>query len=51
MLASNAPLGAEGSDGNDLFAAVKPLGLKLERNPLRSKMLVVDHVERVPTAN
>jgi uncharacterized protein (TIGR03435 family) len=35
----------------DLFTAVKSLGLKLERRPVRCNVLVVDHVERTPTAN
>ena len=35
----------------DLFTAVKLLGLKLERRPVRCNVLVVDHVERTPTAN
>ncbi|MBV8846487.1 MAG: TIGR03435 family protein [Bryobacterales bacterium] len=48
-LASQAPIAA--SSGNDLFTAVKGLGLKLERYRIPCEMLVVDHLEPVPTAN
>ena len=37
--------------GTDLFTAVKDLGLNLERRTVPSRMLVVDHLERVPIAN
>jgi uncharacterized protein (TIGR03435 family) len=40
----------EASSG-DLFAAVTRLGLRLEHQSVRCNVLVVDHVERVPTAN
>ncbi|MCU1325737.1 MAG: hypothetical protein JWN34_1107 [Bryobacterales bacterium] len=35
----------------DIFGAVQLLGLKLERNSASKEMLVIDHVERLPTAN
>ena len=50
-----APAGPASSTGEfrgtDLFTAVKDLGLNLERRKVPSRMVVVDHLERVPTEN
>jgi len=35
----------------DLFSAVKALGLKLEKHKGPVEMLVVDHIEKIPTEN
>ena len=50
-LTATASPGQEDFAADNLFTAVKLLGLKLERRPVRCNVLVVDHVERTPTAN
>jgi len=42
---------AEGSFGTSLFAAILRLGLKLEPSKASIPVLVIDHLEQVPTAN
>lgn len=42
---------ANPASAGDLFAAVTRLGLKLERRSVHCSVLVVDHVQPVPTAN
>jgi uncharacterized protein (TIGR03435 family) len=42
---------ANDASAGDLFMAVRRLGLGLESGLVRSGVLVVDHVEQVPTAN
>jgi uncharacterized protein (TIGR03435 family) len=37
--------------GVDLFAAIRALGLRLERRDVPVQFVVIDHVERVPTEN
>lgn len=38
--------------GNNIFTAIHDsLGLKLERRKLQVEMIVLDHLERIPTAN
>jgi uncharacterized protein (TIGR03435 family) len=37
--------------GNSYFTSVEKLGLKLERRRAPTEQLVIDHVQRVPTAN
>jgi uncharacterized protein (TIGR03435 family) len=49
--AANASLDGQAFGGNDLFTAVKALGLKLERDRVRCPVLVVDHIERTPAVN
>lgn len=39
------------ADPNSLAVAVQQLGLKLERRKMHIAVLVVDHVERAPSAN
>jgi uncharacterized protein (TIGR03435 family) len=46
----NAAVANEKSSG-DLVSAVTRLGLRLERDSVRCNVLVVDHLERAPTAN
>jgi uncharacterized protein (TIGR03435 family) len=50
MTAANQSFVRENSSG-DLITAVTQLGLRLERQMVRCDVLVVDHVEQVPTAN
>ena len=48
-MGKNSPLGA---DGLDLFAALQEeLGLRLEKEKGPVEMLIVDHMETVPTEN
>ena len=35
----------------DLFAAVRKLGLRLDRRSVPSQFVVIDHIERIPTEN
>lgn len=44
-------MGETGSDLPDVFTAVQQLGLKLERGRVPAEVLVIDHVEEMPTAN
>jgi uncharacterized protein (TIGR03435 family) len=47
-----APSGADAAvPGVDLFAAVRSLGLRLDRQQAHVQFLVVDHIDRLPTAN
>ena len=39
------------ADIPDIFGAVQLLGLKLEHNKLSEDMIVIDHVEKIPTGN
>jgi uncharacterized protein (TIGR03435 family) len=49
----NLALSAEGADapGSSVFSAIDRLGLRLERRRAPVPVLVVDHLERVPTEN
>jgi len=47
-----APSDAASDPGADLFTALREsLGLRLEARKTQTEVLVVDHIERVPTAN
>lgn len=47
-----APPAAASDPGADLFAAVREsLGLRLEQRKTQTDFVVIDHIERVPTAN
>jgi uncharacterized protein (TIGR03435 family) len=47
-----APSAAASDPGADLFAAVRTqLGLRLEPRKTPAEVLVIDHIERVPTEN
>jgi uncharacterized protein (TIGR03435 family) len=37
--------------GSSIFSSIQNLGLKLEPRKLPLEMLVVDHIEKTPTAN
>jgi uncharacterized protein (TIGR03435 family) len=37
--------------GVDLFAAIRALGLRLERRQVLIQFVVIDHIERIPTEN
>jgi len=45
------PAAASEPAGSSLFSAVRPLGLGLERHKAPFQMLVVDHLDQVPTPN
>lgn len=45
------PAGGENDDGPTIFDAMTTLGLKLESRKVSMPMIVIDHVERVPTEN
>lgn len=47
---TNSPVAGKAAS-RDLFAAVRQLGLKLERQSVRCNVLIVDRVDRIPTAN
>jgi len=47
----NGPTAANDPDMVTAFEAVKALGLKLEPTTHRDELIVVDHIERVPTGN
>jgi uncharacterized protein (TIGR03435 family) len=38
-------------NGPTIFEAIRELGLNLERRKLPSPVIVVDHLQRIPTAN
>ena len=40
-----------GVTGPTIFAAVKKLGLELEKKRENAEMLIVDHCEQLPTEN
>jgi uncharacterized protein (TIGR03435 family) len=46
-----APAGADSEGGPSLFGAVQKLGLRLERGRAPLEMLIIDHLDRVPTEN
>jgi uncharacterized protein (TIGR03435 family) len=43
--------GAPEPTGRSIFASVERLGLGLERQKLPFEFIVMDHLEKVPTAN
>jgi uncharacterized protein (TIGR03435 family) len=47
----NAAGGTSDPSGASIYSSLKDLGLKLEARKLPLDMLVVDHVEKLPTAN
>jgi uncharacterized protein (TIGR03435 family) len=51
--AAATPPGADipAPEGPSLFAAVRSLGLRLERRNLQVQFLVIDHIERIPIEN
>jgi len=49
--ATPADAASEPSSGSSLFAAVQQLGLRLESRKLPYDIVVIDHVERIPTEN
>ncbi|HXP87131.1 MAG TPA: TIGR03435 family protein [Bryobacteraceae bacterium] len=47
----NGPAAASDPSGGSIFKTIEKLGLKLERRKAPVPMLVVDHIEKTPTAN
>jgi uncharacterized protein (TIGR03435 family) len=41
----------ESASGDSLFAAVETLGLKLDARKAPLDVLVIDHIEKTPSAN
>jgi bla regulator protein blaR1 len=49
--AADAPTGGDSTPGLTIFDAVEALGLKLEKSKQPISIVVIDHVDRVPTEN
>jgi len=48
---ADSALPAAPSGGTSIYASVEKLGLKLEERKLPVEQLVIDHIEKTPTAN